>query len=224
MKLSIILRKIKRNINDYGTWNTFKKGIEYILQPIYEKRIYRIYGINLEEIKDFEINQDNKYIFKIINEDDVKEICQIEKMEEWLEDKIEKKIKYGSMCLCILDGNRVAGFNLVSFGKVYIPLIKKEKVWKEEEAWSEQITINKAYRNKGLGSILRYKVFVELKKRGIKRLYGGTLINNIANLKLTRKVGFNEIVDVHFLKLIIFKKYKYKIINQNEPRITNPFI
>ena len=156
--------------------------------------------------------------------DEVQLINQIEKMEEWLSGKIALKLKKGNVCLVALDEGKVAGFNLVNFGEVFIPLIKMKKFFNKNEAWSEQITVSKDYRGKGLATDLRYMVFNELKNKGIKRFYGGTLIDNQANLKLTRKVGLQELVDIHYFKLFFFKKWKYQPIrSRHGQQIPHPF-
>jgi GNAT superfamily N-acetyltransferase len=133
-------------------------------------------------------------------------------MEEWLKNKLESRLKSGSVCLVALDNDKVIGFNLVAFNKVFIPLIKMKKKLKPHSAWSEQISVHKDYRGRGLGAQLRYRIFAELHKRGIKTFYGGTLIKNIPNLMLTRKVEFEEFVDVHYFKLFNHKRLSYKRI------------
>ena len=201
-------RRIIRNIEDYGALSASKKALAYCLKPFYEKKVYRIYGIELENAEVREVDRDC-FAFKIINKEDTEIVKQIEAMEEWLHGKLEEKLKRKGLCLVILDKERVVGFNLISFGEVYIPLLKLRKVFMQDEAWSEQITIHKDYRQRGLASKLRYRIFLELKKKGIKKLYGGALRNNEPSLKLARKVGFKELTDVHFLKFFGHKHYGY---------------
>jgi len=75
---------------------------------------------------------------------------------------------------------------------------------------SQQITVNKDYRGKGLGTSLRTHAFIELKKRNIRKFYGGTLNINEANSRLSKKAGFEFFVDIHFLRLFGCKMWKYK--------------
>ena len=114
------------------------------------------------------------------------------------------------ICLVDLDNNKVAGFNLITFGKIYIPLINLTKTFNSYQAWSEHIAVRKDYRKKGLATQLRYRIFAELKQMNIKRLYGGTLISNIPALKLARKLGFKEFVEVDYLKLFGFSRCIYR--------------
>ena len=93
-------------------------------------------------------------------------------MEEWLKGKVASRLEAVGLCLVALDGERVAGFNLVSLGEGRIPLIGLRRDLRENEVWSDQITVSKNYRDKGLGSTLRYRIFKELKKRGVRRIYG----------------------------------------------------
>ena len=133
-------------------------------------------------------------------------------MEEWLKNRVESKLMSGCICLVALDNKRVIGFNLVAFNEVFIPLIDLKKKLRPHSAWSEQITVHKNYRAKGLAAQLRYGIFAELQKRGIKMFYGGTLITNIPNLKLTRKVEFEEFADVHYSRLFNHRGWSYKRI------------
>lgn len=206
-----LLRKIQRNVEDYGFLNTVKKGMLYLLTPIYEDKVYTIYGIDLENLQPKRFDN-NRFTFKKLEKDNIEIIKQIEKMEEWLRGKLEFKLKKGALCLVALQKEKVAAFNLISFSEVLIPLIRLKKSFAEDEAWSEQITVHKDYRQKGLGTELRYRVFSELKTRGIKRLYGGSLKNNQANLKLTRKVGFQELVDINYKreKISFIRTLKWK--------------
>jgi RimJ/RimL family protein N-acetyltransferase len=112
-----------------------------------------------------------------------------------------------------LDKEKVIGFNLISFGEVYIPLLKLRRALKDDEAWSEQIYIHKDFRRMHLASDLRYCVFEELKKRKIKTLYGSAWVSNEASLNLARKLGFANLMDIHFTRYLIFKTWKYIKLN-----------
>ena len=129
-------------------------------------------------------------------------------MEEWLSGKVKNKIESGNPCLVALVGGKVAGFNLVALSSVYLPLPRETIDLKKDEGWSEQITVHKDYRGQDLATNLRYKLFAELQKNNIKWLYGATLINNKNALKLARKLGFKEIVDIHFIRFLFFKKWR----------------
>ncbi len=201
-------RKLERNLEDYGIKATSKKALSYLLKPIYEHEIYRVYCIELENHDVRKIDRDDLE-FKTINWNDYKEIKQIESMEEWLYGEIETKLKGKGLCLVAMDKERVAGFNIVGFGEVYLPLIKLTKSLKKGEAWSEQITVHKKYRKRNLASDIRYSIMSELKKMGIKKFYGAALIDNKPSLGLARKVGFKEITDIHYFKFILFKIWRY---------------
>lgn len=198
-----ILKKLKRNFQDYGLAVTLKKVYSSILQVFFESISYRIYRIRLNGFAGKKLDPGG-FEFRLLGPEEDEFIEQIEAMEEWLHGKVRKKLESGSVCLVALDGDQVAGFNLVSFGKVYMPLVKMARRFRQNEAWSEQITVGKAYRGRGLASTLRYAVFKILKTRGIKKFYGGTLPGNLPNRKLSRKVGFQEIGDIRYRRF--FKK------------------
>jgi GNAT superfamily N-acetyltransferase len=205
----IIIRKFLRNLNDYGFSITLGKFIFYLIRPVYEKRTYRIYRFDIERLRDIP-SKESVFAFKVIGKSDTGIIRQIEAMEEWLEGKVASMLEDGGFCVVALDGERVAGFNLLSLGVGDIPLIGLRRTLRENKVWSNQITVDKNYRRKGVGTALRYRVFAELKKREISKIYGGTQLYNLASLNLARKIGFKEIVDVQYLKVFNIKRLRYK--------------
>lgn len=204
-----IIRKFLRNLNDYGFSITLGKFIFYLIRPVYENRIYRIYRFDIERLQDIP-SKESVFAFKVIDKSDIGIIRQIEDMEEWLEGKVVSMLKAGGFCMVALDGKRVAGFNLISLGVGDIPLIGMRRILRDNKVWSVQITVNKNYRRKGVGTALRYRVFEELKKREISKIYGGTQLSNHASLNLARKIGFKEIVDIQYLKVFNIKRLRYK--------------
>ncbi len=201
-------KKITRNLRDYGLLITFSKASQHLVGFAYKTQTYRIYRINLETHIG-KVYSNNDFMFRLIQPQERDTIKQIEDMEEWLIGRVSNKLQSGSICLIAEQNNQVAGFNLVSFGEVLMPIINTTRKFRPTEAWSEQITVNNAFRGKGLATLLRYRTFDELKKRGIKKLYGGTLPANTANLKLSRKVGFTEIVDIQYTKRFSNQRWVY---------------
>jgi GNAT superfamily N-acetyltransferase len=210
-----IIKKVMRNVQDYGLLITFKKTLTYLLMPIYENRLYRVYGINLDNFKPKQI-ENKRFVFKILEKRDKILIKQIEEMEEWLQDKLDSKLDERALCLVVTDRDKVAGFNLVSFRKTYLPLLKMNKTLKNDEAWSDQITIKREYRRNGLGIQLRYRIFNELKKRGIKRFWGASLALNKSNLELAGKAGFEVLMDIRYVKILGFKNWYLKAHGESD--------
>ena len=124
------------------------------------------------------------------------------------------RIEDGAICLAAFKQEKLAGFNLISFGDVYIPLVELNKAFRKEYAWSEHIAVHKNFRKKGLAIQLRCRILSELKQRGFKRLYGGTLSSNLPALKLARSVGFKELVDIDYMRVLCIKRWRYKRIHQ----------
>jgi GNAT superfamily N-acetyltransferase len=215
--LNVLLKKFIRNLNDYGFLIAIKKLITYPFEKIYKRKDYLIYKKDLQRyIPNEKTNPLFEYKFyegHSINEHIVNQILA---MEEWLIDKIKFILKHGGLCIVALDGDKVAGFNLVSFNEVYMPLLELKKKFRKDQAWSEQITVSKDYRKHGLGSILRYKMFNELKKRGYRSLYGGTMWDNWSNIELSKKVGFEIFVKISFKRIFNNKKYTYHRIYSNQ--------
>lgn len=211
MDAQILAKKIHRNLIDYGFLIALEKIIFNLIKPIYRNITYRIYRYDLDKYQDMPA-KDSGFEFKPVDKKEISIIEQIEGMEEWLQGEVASMLENGRLCIAALDKERVAGFNLVSFDEGYIPLIGLKKKLREKEAWSVQITVNKDYRGKGLGEAIRYRIFKELKKRGIKKLYGGAQISNKASLKLAKKTGSKEITDVEYLKFFNTKRLNYKRI------------
>jgi RimJ/RimL family protein N-acetyltransferase len=80
--------------------------------------------------------------------------------------------------------------------------VKLHRDLQPNEAWSEQISVRKEYRKRGLAADIRYVTFRELQSRGIARLYGATLTGNTASLKLARRAGFTEIEEICYRSIL----------------------
>ena len=210
---SYLAQKLKRNIQDFGWSVTVEKSLAYFVSPIFYQQIYRIYCIELLHQSLPEYAESNGFTFRILNAENKYEIEQIESFAEWLRDELVARIEDGAICLAAFKQEKLAGFNLISFGDVYIPLVELNKTFRKEHAWSEHITVHKNFRKKGLAIQLRYRIFSELKKRGFKRLYGGTLSSNLPALKLARSVGFKELVDIDYMRVLCIKRWRYKRIH-----------
>lgn len=204
-------RKLRRNIDDYGLSTAFRKSLMYFVVLIYERRTYRLYVMDIDSYEGNTPVQSagESFVFSALQPDEFDAIAQVEAMAEWLEGNLHDRIQSGNICLVAREGERVAGFNLISFGECYIPLIRKSHRFKPHQAWSEHIAIHKDFRRRGLGTGLRQQVFVKLKEVGAKQLYGGTLINNFPALKLARKLGFREFVDVEYRKFGVWRRWNY---------------
>lgn len=209
MQSSKIIKKLLRNSNDYGLKVTLQKSMAYIVKPFYENITYRVYAIDLRSIQPVTFKK-SEFKFKVVDCQDKDIIVQIEDMEEWLQGRMSLMIRNQSFCMAALDDGKVAGFNLISFRTGCLPLIGFRKRLKKGQAWSDQITVHKDYRGKGLATKLRYRVFEELKNRGVEKIYGGAQISNTASLKLARKVGFRELADIQYVKVLSKEKYYCK--------------
>jgi GNAT superfamily N-acetyltransferase len=205
-----LAHKIHRNRQDYGWRVTIHKALAYLIRSIYFRQIYRIYKVNLEGMKPRVDFDEHPFTFKVLSAQNENMIAEIENMAEWLRGRLSTAIANGQMCLVALDGDRVAGFNLINFDHATLVLVNLKKNLRTGCAWSEHIAVKKEFRKTGLGSQIRFRIFQELKKRGIRRLYGGTLQSNIASLNLARSVGFEEIADIDYRKFFFLENWRYK--------------
>jgi GNAT superfamily N-acetyltransferase len=207
-----LAHKVRRNLEDYGWRFTIQKILAYLGRPVYFRQVYRIYRINLAATKPIEVPGKGDFTFRILTAQDAGLIAQIENIAEWLRRQLQGKIEAGQLCLVALDGEQVAGFNLIDFEQANLALVNLQKKLRRGFAWSEHVAVKKEFRRTGLASQLRYRIFEELKRRGIRRLYGGTLRSNAASLRLTRSVGFKEIGDIYYRKFFSFESWEYKRI------------
>jgi len=213
--MKFFIDKIKRNFSDYGFKTTVNKIISKIFGIIFETAKYRIYKKDLTLKNNINNNnKQNEFIIKIIKESDDDIINQIENEAEWLRDTLKKRIKNGDNCYCIFDNDQLIGYNIISFGKIFIPLVNYYKKFNKKCAWSEHISIKKEFRKKGLAIKLRKYVFNNLKDKGYNWLYGGCLKDNIASLKLARNLEFKEICDINYYKILGKKYWKIEKIKK----------
>jgi GNAT superfamily N-acetyltransferase len=216
MKIAVIIKKARRNLNDFGVCGLLTKGLQYLLKSFYARRTFRVYRIKLSA-ELFPVEVPEGVLIRLIDAGDTDAIRQIESMEEWLHGEVLGILSHG-LCVVAFDGPRVIGFNLIVFRDAYIPLLNLRKRLRPYQAWSEQITVLKPYRKHELASALRYRVFSELRKRGIRTLYGGTLTSNIPSLSLAAKVGFQTVADVQFLKILNRERRRWRKIRHDSRR------
>ena len=210
MSIAVAIKKVRRNLSDYGFGETLRKGMSHLLQAVYVRRTYRIYRRDLRTVQWQDLAPEG-ITFTVVDAGDTAVIRQIEGMEEWLQGQLPGRLSQG-MCIAALDGASVAGFNLVAFREIAIPLLNMRKRLRPGQAWSEQISVRKDYRKQGLASALRFRVFSELHRRSFRALYGGALLSNIASLKTAQKVGFRFIADARYLKVLNRECRRYRRI------------
>jgi len=215
MSLSVIIKKVQRNLNDYGIGETLRKAFSSLAGSVYLERTYRIYRKDLRTGK-FAEEVPPGIDLRVINAGDAAAIKDIETMEEWLQGAVKGRLSRG-LCVAAFDGERVVGFNLVAFHEIYIPLLNMTRRLRSKQAWSEQITVAKDHRKSGLASALRHRVFSELQQRGFRFLYGGTLLTNIASLKSASKLGFRSLADVRYQRVLTREYRTYRRIKHVVP-------
>ena len=170
MKAAALIHKFRRNTLDYGWKTALRKALARVLLPWYEHRTYRIYRIGTHRESWSRPLAHSHVRFDLVHEDDKAVIAQIERECEWLRGQVRSRLRAGHVCVVAMDGDQVAGFNLIAFGHVLIPALRAHHVFREGTAWSDHIAVNRHYRQQGMASGLRQRVFEELGKRGCKTL------------------------------------------------------
>jgi ribosomal protein S18 acetylase RimI-like enzyme len=207
---NILFKKIRRNRLDYGWFVCIQKIFANIFKPVFESRAYHLYVIDLKKAVLQQPRVSKGFEFRFIDHSETTSIVQIENMEEWLHGKLVHKLQNGQKCLVALQGDTVAGFNLIGFNTLELPLIRLKKPLRPVECFSEQITVHPQFRNRGLGTDLRHEVFSAMKSAGYHRLYGGTQICNCANKTLSKKVGLVDFAEVRFMNIAGFIRLSIK--------------
>ena len=207
--MQVWIRKLERNLQDHGLKTTLRKLLAHLVKFAYEHTAYRLYRIDFRK-RSTEAPSDLEGVaFRFLSATDDAGIQQIEQNSEWLMGQVRKRLENGDICLAAFEGDLLAGFNLVSFGDVYMPLVHLRHRFRPDQAWSEQIVAVKTFRKKGMGSQLRYRVFEELRRRGIRKFYGGALSDNTPSLKLAQRVGFQEFVEVRYTRIFRLQWWRY---------------
>jgi GNAT superfamily N-acetyltransferase len=190
-----VFRKFYRNVSDYGLVHGLTKCGQYVVRPVYQHTDYRIYVLDVQHASVPDVIE-SPFQLRLLSTADTSAIGQVESMAEWFAGAISDLIRSGSVCVAALEDDRVVAFNLVSSGDVNIPVVDLRWHFKPTEAWSAHIATSKQFRNRGLGKSVRLKVIQTLQQRGVEWLYGGTLREHVATLKLAGRLGFLEIGDV----------------------------
>lgn len=204
-----LIRKLHRNLADFGVGTTLAKAARVVVRPLYWRSTYRIYGMDLATTT-APAADDGGFRYRLLTAGDDDALRQVEAMEEWLHGTLASRLAEGSLCLVALDGPTVAAFNLVRTGEADVPAIGRRLAFEEGEAWSQQITTHRDYRRRGLASKLRYRMMAELKQRGMRWFYGGALRSNTASLALARQVGFSELGDIVYTRFLTRKRWRFE--------------
>lgn len=190
------------------------------LFPFYERRILRVYRADLGRLATAAAPEPAGFEFRILRPDDPVLIPQVERYGEAFLGNVRARIAREAFCLAAVCEDRVVGFNLIGFGRVFLPAVYATQKCRPDAAWSELIYVRSDIRRGGLGSCLRLRSFAELRRRGIRKLYGGTLAHDEAALGFARATGFVEVAEIEYLRLFEGHTWRYRRVMRSDR--TNP--
>lgn len=210
MNMASWIHKVRRVLEDHSWDVALGKVAMRLLAPIYESTVYRIYRMDLQKRlaaadSQQQIAEEDVFEFQVVGAQDTAQITEVENYAEWMRGEVAAKIAAGSLCLVAKQDEDQAGFNFVSSGTVHIPKLRLNRTFAPDCAWSEHIVVHRQFRRRGLATQLRMRMFHELARRGHKRLYGGAETWNTPSLSLARHLGFREIADIRFRRILGIK-------------------
>ena len=223
--LSDIKRKYFRNVNDYGWRIAAKKGGAFLIRPLFQKMIYYLYELDLGKgISEPSDLIHGRYTLKMVTSEESETITQIEAMEEWLKGTLCRRLEKNCLCMALFDGVKVIGFTYAAVGEGNIPLLRLKVMIGPDKAWSEQISISKDYRRKGLADLLRKHFYRELKQRNITALYGHRQEFNVASRQSARKFTSKIFAKVNYIKILKYQRLQLFIEDKNFEKKIPPVI
>jgi hypothetical protein len=144
MSISVAIKKVQRNLNDYGIGETLRKALSTLAGSVYLERIYRVYRRNLRTAQPAAEAPPGIEV-RVIGADDAQAIRDIETMEEWLQGGVRDRLSRG-LCVAAFDGSRVVGFNIVAFREIFVPLISNIASLKSAQKVGFQFLADVRYR------------------------------------------------------------------------------
>jgi len=201
------IHKLRRHLRDYGLARTLGRLALYPLSWLVRARNYRISRLDLTA-DGAPTPGDSSLQYRIITADDGDVIGQIEAMEEWLEGAVTPRLRAGDLCIAALEDGRLAGFQLVTFGR-YIGAIDLMHTARPGSAWVYFVSVRHDLRRQGIAAALLRRLVPALRQRGVRRLYSGAMTFNRASLLNQQKAGYRELVDVHYRRILWISWRKY---------------
>ena len=215
-RLEILNKRLSRNYNDYGLLITLKKAAFYIIRLLFINVNTIIYKIDIE-INEKALPDSERFTFRLIDGKDLSYIKSIAEMAEWLEGTLAPDLLTGKkICMGVFEKEKLIGFYLAAFKRIKIPTLSMAVVLDHDEAWGEDIIINKNYRRKGISTALKYGIYSELKNRGIKCVYGCVGMFNNVSLNSSSKFWLEEATYLKFLKVLSVNKYYIRRIPSDQ--------
>ena len=195
------------SLRDLGVKHMLRRILEEtMLRHLFLTRQFIIYEKQLVDLDN--LNLRNPHLeFSFISEDSHEILQQIEELNGISQDFVTKKLVDGGECLVATDTARLAGFNLVSYGDIYMHYLERNLMLSNSEVWSEQIFASQPYRQAGVATDLRHIMFHHLAKKGYTKLIGGYLPYNVGAGILAKNLAFVEKEKVTLVKIFGWKKY-----------------
>ncbi|MCA9102238.1 MAG: GNAT family N-acetyltransferase [Pirellulales bacterium] len=218
MSFTTLTHKVRRHVEDHNWQVAVGKVCKGVCAPLYTRADYRIYRIDVSRWSDASVAPPEGFAFRMLTTSDHDGIAAVEQYAEWLSGQLHDMIAAGGLCLLATCNGEPAGFNLATFGGVYMPLVKVHRTFASNAAWSEHIMVYRHFRGRGLAKQIRRRMFAELARRGTRYFYGGAETWNTTSLGLAQSLGFREIADISFRRILGVKFHFIRRVPASDPR------
>lgn len=122
---------------------------------------------------------------------------------------IKRWIISGKKVFIVEAHNEVIHYSWLSFDEEYIKPIEKKITLAKNEGFIHTCRTMPSFRKKRIYSFVLSNICKYLRSNGYSKVLICANSKNIPSIKSIQKMGFKRIGEVFFLKLFLFKKYKY---------------
>lgn len=205
------MRRILDYIKKYGFLKTFKAITR---KTIFQSRKNILVSRSLENPIPEEHSPYNPTIRRATLSD-VEELYNLVKSNNYsrIKKEFSEWIKKGyAFFIAIVDG-KIVGYRCSSYGIESIsPTFQKIIQLKDNDAWGKDVFVHPSYRGSRISSVLASKTHNCMRDAGYRQLLAYISPDNFTMRSATREMGFKELKEITFYRVLLFKWMKIKTL------------